>query len=815
METRSSLYKPIAATDFRVVHLLPGTFSDEIRCVLETRPCHVKTVYEALSYQWGDDSVRKPIHIAHLSPSPRRHRMPDTRPTWLRSSVRTAAVTVQAAAARYRLYRAIQLLSWSISTYLIWAFVSPLPLDPAPWASRLMSRNACVMLASMVCGVAPFNLAAKACKLGAEVAKTKPWGLVYNARFTVKQQLDFETLQVPPNLSLALRHLRLETRPRTLWIDALCINQADEDEKRMQIQRMDWVYANASPIIVWLGGYHGIQEASSCADGSDCLHRRQIEAAFHLFHSLSGWRLLAPWYFNRDKEDRYRAARPGLCDLYKRGWWERLWVIQEVALATGPVRLQCGHDTCDFDRFRSAQHAILRDHRGDKAIDDGSSAAQRLTATVNDFRHSPFHDLEGLLPKSLYGGMVKVSGLFGQDAHSNEVQFHDQPFAGRLQRVLLRTAGQFQCRDNRDRLYAVLGIAGGARSGQATAMADLVRYLSSFSTAFAIGHAMAPLVKVSPGLPFQIAAFAFGLAHASWACFYEEKAKHWTISRPEYIVTGYREVIDTVTGGRGQRTSRVEFFTALAQYLANKTKTLAFLDAATCGTDQDDTMPSWVPNWTREVGRPAYDFSMRPNKDWAGDRFAFADNGKTLCVMGMPKGTVHVVRSVADPAAPTPPWLFQQRFENWLALPAEGKAAAAAALELIHATLHEPAGPQRDGAKELIALSRQLIRTLLGLGAIFLRQGGGTLLVYSFDGKAKEMGFLKAGEAARGDRMVFVPGCFHHLVLRRQGEPVAAGNRWKLVGLVALGTPFARGGCSEAEWARLRKDGALFKYTIV
>ncbi|KAK4133862.1 hypothetical protein BT67DRAFT_32895 [Trichocladium antarcticum] len=633
METRSSLYKytPIAATDFRVVHLLPGTFNDEIRCVLETRP-------------------------------------------WL--------------------YRAIRLLSWSISTYLIWALVSPLPLDPAPWVSRLMSRNACIMLASMVCGVAPFDLAAKACKLGAEVANTKPWALVHNAaRFTVKQPLDFETLQAPPNLSLALRHLRLETRSRPLWIDALCINQADEDEKRMQIQRMDWVYANASLVIVWLGGYHAIQEASSCADGSDCLHRRQIEAAFHLFHSLSGWRLLAPWYFNRDKEDRYRAACRGLCDLYRRGWWERLWVIQEVALATGPVRLQC--------------------------------------------------------------------------------------------------------RDDRDRLYAVLGIAGGARSGQATAMADLVRDLNSFSTALAIGHAMDPLVKLSPGLPFQIAAFALSLAYSSWACFYEERAKHWTISRPEYIVTRYREVIATATGGRGQRTSQVEFFTALAQYLANKTKTLAFLDAATCGTDQDDAMPSWVPNWTREVGRPAYDFSMRPKTDQAGDRFAFADNGKTLCAIGMPKGTVHVVRSVADPAAP-PPGFLQQRFENWLVLTAEGKAAVAAALELINATLHEIAGPRRDAATKLIALSRRLIRTLLGLGAISLRRGGGTL-VYSFDGKAKEMGFLKAGEAARGDRMVFVPGCFHHLVLRRQGEPVTSGTRWKLVGLVALGTPFARGACSEAE----------------
>jgi hypothetical protein len=51
-------YKPILATEFRVVHLLSGAFDDEIRCVLEIRACEAKTQYEALSYQWGVDRLR-------------------------------------------------------------------------------------------------------------------------------------------------------------------------------------------------------------------------------------------------------------------------------------------------------------------------------------------------------------------------------------------------------------------------------------------------------------------------------------------------------------------------------------------------------------------------------------------------------------------------------------------------------------------------------------------------------------------------------------------------------------------------------------
>jgi hypothetical protein len=89
-----------------------------------------------------------------------------------------------------------------------------------------------------------------------ELAETKPWFVAYDFRISRGEQqggerpLNFETLEVTTNLELALRYLRRENRARTLWIDALCINQKDEDEKTIQIQRMQWIYANASPIVV-------------------------------------------------------------------------------------------------------------------------------------------------------------------------------------------------------------------------------------------------------------------------------------------------------------------------------------------------------------------------------------------------------------------------------------------------------------------------------------------------------------------------------------------------------------------------------------
>jgi hypothetical protein len=40
---------------------------------------------------------------------------------------------------------------------------------------------------------------------------------------------------------------------RTLWVDALCINQVDLDEKRHQIALMPGIYTKASTVIMWLG----------------------------------------------------------------------------------------------------------------------------------------------------------------------------------------------------------------------------------------------------------------------------------------------------------------------------------------------------------------------------------------------------------------------------------------------------------------------------------------------------------------------------------------------------------------------------------
>lgn len=92
------------------------------------------------------------------------------------------------------------------------------------------------------------------------------WGPLTNTR-TVR--CDDRTLEVTENLFTALERLRLLDRPRTLWADAICIDQGNGPEKSSQIKLMSQIYSKPTRVIIWLGkdttGLDGIKECISTA----------------------------------------------------------------------------------------------------------------------------------------------------------------------------------------------------------------------------------------------------------------------------------------------------------------------------------------------------------------------------------------------------------------------------------------------------------------------------------------------------------------------------------------------------------------------
>ncbi|KAJ8126181.1 hypothetical protein O1611_g7460 [Lasiodiplodia mahajangana] len=90
------------------------------------------------------------------------------------------------------------------------------------------------------------------------------WG---NHNFTVAIELNEQEHFITPSLDLALRHIRLPEEIRIIWVDAVCINQADLVERGRQVSLMKEIYKNCQVDLAWLCMSEGPGHPAKIADG--------------------------------------------------------------------------------------------------------------------------------------------------------------------------------------------------------------------------------------------------------------------------------------------------------------------------------------------------------------------------------------------------------------------------------------------------------------------------------------------------------------------------------------------------------------------
>ncbi|KAK3369681.1 heterokaryon incompatibility protein-domain-containing protein [Lasiosphaeria ovina] len=141
-------------------------------------------------------------------------------------------------------------------------------------------------------------------------------------------------LKISSALETALRHLRREDATRTLWIDAICINQADLQERGHQVRLMGDIYRRASRVVAWLGPL-----TDSSKHALEFL-KLVIDVPSNSLDGKSHWLDEGvPFPFN-DMPLEYAAFR----ELVGRPWFERLWIRQEIILGSPASVVQCGTD---------------------------------------------------------------------------------------------------------------------------------------------------------------------------------------------------------------------------------------------------------------------------------------------------------------------------------------------------------------------------------------------------------------------------------------------------------------------------------------
>ncbi|PMD21763.1 hypothetical protein NA56DRAFT_645560 [Hyaloscypha hepaticicola] len=177
------------------------------------------------------------------------------------------------------------------------------------------------------------------------------WG---DAKVTSPIFLEGCPFQATVNLVSALRHLRHEDKTRTLWVDAICIDQSNIQERGHQVAFMATIYSMAESDILWLGDDpHDDAETAF----------KFIQNMCHTFNNLPPK--------GKERTKAVRAAYSVLGEdapvtplqriMNNRPIWKRIWIVQEIVVAR-KVSIQCGNHSMSWDSLGPFMYLIQNDH---------------------------------------------------------------------------------------------------------------------------------------------------------------------------------------------------------------------------------------------------------------------------------------------------------------------------------------------------------------------------------------------------------------------------------------------------------------------
>lgn len=235
------------------------------------------------------------------------------------------------------------------------------------------------------------------------------WGSTENPVTAYVLGETLSTIQIGTSLAVALGQLRCTEKPRTLWVDSICINQSDISERSHEIGRMRNIFSFADRTIIWLG-----EEADDSTSALSTIEHfaGQIEYIGGGLVAYAPETKLLEWRHSNFHLPYDTKTWSSIRALFQRSWFSRVWVLQEALLGDQRSSVQCGNTSIPFTALRKAMLVL-----------------GRKVTTPSDIRSQLLSYSPGVLPDSM----------------------RDLP-------ELLRWAKHRNCSDPRDKIYGVLGL---------------------------------------------------------------------------------------------------------------------------------------------------------------------------------------------------------------------------------------------------------------------------------------------------------------------------------------------------------------------
>jgi hypothetical protein len=255
--------------------------------------------------------------------------------------------------------------------------------------------------------------------------------------FREKMNVGDKHIYITENLASALKHLRLADKPRNLWIDAICINQRDSEEKGRQVFMMNDLYRKARSVIAWIGN----SDNDTLSALNHIRHLASSASKFGVQNEFDVWSSAENPVLKGDVQEIKNivsvAREEGIHYIYRRPWFSRLWVVQEAILPPRIV-LYCGRDELE---------------RGELA------AATVLLFLANRMTHTHPIDPDSF---ELLLDLVWTRATYWISIDSSRPTANRTVALAKHMRMVAahRRRG---CQDDRDRVFATVGLCGHSR----------------------------------------------------------------------------------------------------------------------------------------------------------------------------------------------------------------------------------------------------------------------------------------------------------------------------------------------------------------
>jgi hypothetical protein len=156
------------------------------------------------------------------------------------------------------------------------------------------------------------------------------------------------TVRIGGGLYEALMQLRDPAKSRTLWVDAVCIDQENLPERGEQVKIMRKIYSRATHVLIWLGPEDDMTAAAlhMIAELKNHVASRglSLEALRALKDEDPVTEILGLEYHTYSAE----SLAP-LWNLYRRPWFKRIWVLQEATAGGSRSKVQIGFHIIPWD----------------------------------------------------------------------------------------------------------------------------------------------------------------------------------------------------------------------------------------------------------------------------------------------------------------------------------------------------------------------------------------------------------------------------------------------------------------------------------